>query len=418
MSALLWIGLALAQDAGTPHPEPAPVPAAPAPVPASPAPHADPAPHEPAPVAPAPEPTAPAPHGTEDPAPHGTEPDAHEPHAHEPDAHGPDAHGPDGTAPAPEPVPHGSEPAPAPVPAAPAPQPVQPQAPELGPSLPAPSSGSDSFFGFFPDPPAPEPRVVVVNQQGEPVPGLLDPILPQPPRQGLRSAIALGILAGMCALLAALFRLASRDLRSSGLLPQGLRTAEIVFRLLVALFGLGALGALVPRSLAPALPVVAIAAAVAMGWSARDVLQDLVAGVFIGVEGQLRAGHWVRGERYAGTVEAIGMRVTWLRDVYGRRIVVPNRVLLAQPLVTDENPWPRIQFTVAMPAGASTAAVRAALEEAIVVSPWVAPDPDVEVHPDGIQAGHWHVAVRLLDGRYADRFQGLLRERVEEILAS
>jgi phage tail protein X len=278
-------------------------------------------------------------------------------------------------------------------------------------------SGLFDFLGDAGEAPASDrPDVVVVNQGGQPTTSAIDRILPLGPRPGLRNAIPLGFVAILCVVLATVFRRSARDLRSSGIIPQVLRTSEVVFRLLAAAFGIAAIGALVPPALSPALPVVIVAAAIAAGWSARDVLQDLVAGVFLGVEGQLRAGHWVRGEKYSGTVEAMGLRVTWLRDVYGRRIVVPNRVLLAQPLVADDNPWPRIQFTVAMPSDASTRTVRAALEEAILVSPWVAPTPDVEVHPDGIDPGHWHIAVRLLDSQYADRFQGLLRERVEEIL--
>jgi len=296
---------------------------------------------------------------------------------------------------------------------APDPHPSQPQTPTRQP-LQTPAPAVDDFFGFFDDPGTPD--VVVVDSRGDQAISLLEPILPHPPRSGLHSALPLLFLAALFGLIATLLRRVASDLRSSGLIPQVLRTSEVLFRLLVAIFVLGAVGALTPRSLAPALPVVGIAIAVAIGWSARDILQDLIAGVFIGVEGQLRAGNWVRGDKYSGTVEAIGLRVTWLRDVYGRRIIVPNRVLLANPLVADDNPWPRIQFTVAMPCSPVSGAVRHALEEAIIVSPWVAPDPEVEVHPDGIISGHWHIAVRLLDSRYADRFQGLLRERVEEIL--
>ncbi|MCB9677577.1 MAG: mechanosensitive ion channel family protein [Alphaproteobacteria bacterium] len=409
MIALLLAGLALAQDAPDPHGSPAP-PTTEQPAPDGPddglhtvddagsestetdAAVPDPAPSDP-PETPEPDPTEPVPDANpESPEPHAApEPAAPEPHvAPEPSPH---------AAPEPQPAPG---PAPQPVPAAPAPQP-----------RPAPIT---DLFGFFPEPPAPAPRDLVLVPQSQPVANPLAPVLPEIAPRSFWFAIGRLVLAGLCGLLASLLRWASRDLRSSGVLPRVLSVVELLARLAVAVFLLGALAALVPESLAPALPIVVIAAAFAMGWSARDVLHDLVAGVFLLVEGQLRAGSWIRGERYSGTIEAIGVRVTWLRDVYGRRIIVPNRVLLAQPLVADDNPWPRIQFTVAMPTDATTDAIRSALEEAIIVSPWVAPQPDCEVHPDGIQAGHWHIAVRLLDSQYADRFQGLLRERVEEIL--
>ncbi len=251
---------------------------------------------------------------------------------------------------------------------------------------------------------------------GAPTVSTLERLVPEVRARGLRTAVLLGLLALLAGSAAAGLRQLGYALKPNGLLPVMLRTVEVVLRLLVAFWGVGAIGALVPASIAPALPIVVIAGAIAVGWSARDLARDLVAGVFIAVEGQLRAGYWVSGERYAGSVEAIGLRVTWLRDVHGRRIVVPNRVLLAQPLVTDEKPWPRIQFRVALPASAPNHALRAALEEAILLSPWVAPEPEMEIHPDALEPAIWHVAVRVLDSRYAHRFQGLLRERVEEVL--
>lgn len=266
----------------------------------------------------------------------------------------------------------------------------------------------------LPAPTAPVREPVVV----QPVSNPLADLIPRVEAHGLRMALFLGLLAMLSAMAGAGLRRLNHRLRPTGMLPAIVRTIEVMARILGAFLGLGALGAMVPTTIAPVLPIVVITAAVAVGWSARDVSRDLVAGVFIAVEGQLRAGYWVSGERYSGSVEALGLRVTWLRDVHGRRIVVPNRVLLAQPLVTDDKPWPRIQFRVALPLPQHTQAIRTAIEEAILISPWVAPEPEMEVHPDALDSTTWHVAVRVLDSRFAHRFQGLLRERVEEILAS
>lgn len=375
MSLLLTIGLAWAQDTDLP-PSPAPAPAVdPAAEVAEPTPVPDPATAtEPLPV---PEPPTPEP------------------------------------APLPPP-----EPAPLPLPLpVPAPAPVPAQVP-----VPAPAPGVDTLFGFWPPTPAlPDADardVIVVSHEGESAPSFVQQLVPPAPERGLGRAFGLTVLAGLFFGGANLIRRLAGDMRSSGLIPWFLRVLEVLVRVGVAALALAAVAAVTPASIAPALPIVIMAGAVAVGWSTREMLHDLVAGLFILVEGQFRAGHFIRGQHHAGTVEAIGLRVTWLRDVYGQRVVVPNRVLLAQPLVTDENPWPRLQFTVAMPQDASTAAVRAALEETIVLSPWVAPDPASEVHPDALIAHHWHVTVRVIDGQYAERFQGLLRERVEEILAS
>lgn len=287
----------------------------------------------------------------------------------------------------------------------------------------SPTSPSDSTPAAEPAPVA--PATVPPNGRAPGVPQA-PPLMIQSPfhdlvpgagARGIRAALGFGLAAALFGLLAAVLQQLGRRLRPSGVLPTTLRVFELVARTLVAIFGLGVVSAMVPAFLAPAIPVVILAGAVAVGWSARDVIADLIAGLFMGVEGQLRAGYWIQGERYAGTVETIGLRVTWLRDVHGRRIIVPNRVLLAQPLVADDSPWPRIQFTVSLPDG-TPSIVRSALDEAILLSPWVAPDADIEVHPDATKPGLWQVSVRLLDGKYADRFQGNLRERVEEILAA
>jgi small-conductance mechanosensitive channel len=290
-------------------------------------------------------------------------------------------------------------------PAAPTDVPLPPRT-ELDAELPpeAPTSPLDVL------PAEPRPPVTVVQ------PNPLTDVVPRVRARGMGTAIGLGMLAAVFAAGAAGLRRLNHRLRPTGILPTGVRTIEVLLRLAIVFFGLGAIGALVPASIAPVLPIVVMAGAVAVGWSARDIAQDLIAGVFIAVEGQLRAGYWVSGERYSGSVEALGLRVTWLRDVHGRRIVVPNRVLLAQPLVTDDKPWPRIQFRVRLAVDEPIRDVRKALEEAILLSPWVAPEPEMEVHPDAMDATVWHVAVRVLDSRYAHRFQGLLRERVEEIL--
>lgn len=277
-----------------------------------------------------------------------------------------------------------------------------------------------AWFDEHPESPLPLPASEEPTEDVVPAvtPSPFEELIPHVRARGVRTALFLGFSAMVFAMAGAGLRRLARRLRPTGVLPTTVRTIEVVARMLVAFLGLGAFGAMVPASIAPVLPIVVIASAVAIGWSVRDVARDLVAGVFIAVEGQLRAGYWVSGERYSGSVEALGLRVTWLRDVHGRRIVVPNRVLLAQPLVTDDKPWPRIQFRVALPLAQSTSAIRDALEEAVLISPWVAPEPEMEVHPDALDSTIWHVAVRVIDSRYAHRFQGLLRERVEEILAS
>jgi moderate conductance mechanosensitive channel len=64
--------------------------------------------------------------------------------------------------------------------------------------------------------------------------------------------------------------------------------------------------------------------AVTIAFGTQSIVKDLISGVFMLIEDQLGVGDYVDMEKASGTVEAIGLRVTQLRDADGNIWYVRN----------------------------------------------------------------------------------------------
>ncbi|MFA6636412.1 MAG: mechanosensitive ion channel domain-containing protein [Candidatus Omnitrophota bacterium] len=62
----------------------------------------------------------------------------------------------------------------------------------------------------------------------------------------------------------------------------------------------------------------------AFGFGGQYLIRDLINGLFILIEGQYRVNDVVKIGEYGGLVEDINLRITTLRDLEGRVIIVPN----------------------------------------------------------------------------------------------
>jgi len=62
----------------------------------------------------------------------------------------------------------------------------------------------------------------------------------------------------------------------------------------------------------------------AFGFGGQYLIRDLINGLFILIEGQYRINDVVKIGEYGGLVEDINLRITTLRDLEGRVIIVPN----------------------------------------------------------------------------------------------
>jgi hypothetical protein len=325
------------------------------------------------------------------------------------------------------PVPAAPVPAPVPavpVPAAPAapapavPVPVaqpRPVAPEPAPvePVPAPVPAPGPIYVPVPTPLPESPLVPPLPPRGNE----LAELLPDLPRRGLWQALGLGALAVIASVVGQASRKLSDTLLPHGLFPRLLRGLEVVCRatLLISVVGVGL--AMVPERLAPAIPWLAIALALALGWSARDVLPDLVAWTFLAAEGRIRGGIWVQGADFEGVVESVRPRTTTMVDARSQRIAVPNRLLVGAAVRTDARRHPQVELALRLP-GVDAAAARQALGEAVLLSPWLAPGVRPEIGVDPTDPDLWRVRVRLLDLRFHARFEGTFPERVREVLGA
>jgi len=88
----------------------------------------------------------------------------------------------------------------------------------------------------------------------------------------------------------------------------------------------------------PMSPFIAVAATlgIAVGFGAQDLVKDVIAGFFILVEDQFGIGDVVTIAGVSGTVEAIKLRTTVLRDLNGNAHHVPNgQIAVASNLTPD-----------------------------------------------------------------------------------
>jgi small conductance mechanosensitive channel len=97
----------------------------------------------------------------------------------------------------------------------------------------------------------------------------------------------------------------------------------------------------------------AIAAAV-IGFAARQVLANAIAGLMIAITQPLRIGDLVTFEEQTGTVEDISLTYTWLRMGSGARLIIPNERLSAGILRNDSigSPTVALEVTIWLAPGA------------------------------------------------------------------
>lgn len=104
----------------------------------------------------------------------------------------------------------------------------------------------------------------------------------------------------------------------------------VVIGLMAALAQFGTLN----RVAASVLASGALAAAV-IGFAARQVLANSVAGVMLAITQPLRIGDQIEFEGESGTVEDMRLNYTYLRSGAGTRVVIPNERLAAGVLHND-----------------------------------------------------------------------------------
>jgi small conductance mechanosensitive channel len=106
-----------------------------------------------------------------------------------------------------------------------------------------------------------------------------------------------------------------------------LRTIETILcsllRYILILIGMLTILSTLGISLGPVLATAGLTG-LAVGFGAQKLVRDVISGFFILLEDQFSVGEYVSFDSTSGTVEAMGMRVTHLRDEEGRLVIIAN----------------------------------------------------------------------------------------------
>lgn len=211
---------------------------------------------------------------------------------------------------------------------------------------------------------------------------------------------------------------AREPLPERGVIPRMLSAAHLLLRLAIAVMVFLLISRFVPSWLRPALFLSFAAVAVAIGFGVVWLLlPDVVGAVVLLTERRLKRGQWVVGEGFAGTVEELGLRVTVLRATDGSLLSVPNRRVVKSPVRTSDRLWHEIDVELRSPEGAEASQVRSAIQEAVLCSPYVPPNPGLVLSRNPLDPMRWRMKVRLIDVRFSEAFEGEILERIEESLA-
>jgi small conductance mechanosensitive channel len=158
---------------------------------------------------------------------------------------------------------------------------------------------------------------------------------------------------------------------------------------------------------------------VALGFGAQSVVKDFLSGIFLILEDQYGVGDVVDVGAATGTVEAVGMRVTRLRDVNGTVWYVRNGELLAVGNMSQN--WARTVLDVPVAFSEDLTRVRNILRE-VAHQVWEDPDyrPEILEEPEVWGVERWDpdgVVVRVVV-KTAPQQQWLvareLRERIKD----
>ncbi len=161
---------------------------------------------------------------------------------------------------------------------------------------------------------------------------------------------------------------AAAEGRGLAVSPVAATRLRFVRRLAVAVIVLiGLMGALAQfgtlNSLATSLLASGALAAAVVGFAARQVLANSVAGIMLAITQPLRIGDHVEFEGERGRVEDVRLNYTYLRDDSGVRVVIPNERLASGVLHNDTivSPLGEVSVSVWLPMAADTDRAAAAL---------------------------------------------------------
>lgn len=118
----------------------------------------------------------------------------------------------------------------------------------------------------------------------------------------------------------------------------------------------------------------------AVGLALGGVVQNFVAGAIIIAVNPFRSGDWIIGGGFEGRVVEIGMTNTHIKTVDRKVAIVPNLLLVTNPVVNcTREPVRRIDFTMDIAFVQDVAQARDVIVAALKEDPRVLDDPPIQV---------------------------------------
>ena len=156
---------------------------------------------------------------------------------------------------------------------------------------------------------------------------------------------------------------------------------------------------------------------VALGFGAQSVVKDFLSGIFLILEDQYGVGDTVDVGAASGTVEAVGLRVTRLRDVNGTVWYVRNGELLAVGNMSQN--WARTVLDIPVAFSEDLTRVREILRE-VAHAVWEDPEyrPEILEEPEVWGVERWDpdgVVVRVVVKTAPQQQWSVARELRERI---
>jgi small conductance mechanosensitive channel len=119
---------------------------------------------------------------------------------------------------------------------------------------------------------------------------------------------------------------------------------------------------------------------VAVGFAFQDIFKNFLAGILLLINQPFQVDDQIIVSDYEGTVEAIDIRSTKIRNYQGEQIVIPNSVVFTNPIeVLTENSQRRTDLAIGLDYNTPLAPAREILQDATQRVDGVLADPAVEV---------------------------------------
>jgi small conductance mechanosensitive channel len=126
----------------------------------------------------------------------------------------------------------------------------------------------------------------------------------------------------------------------------------------------------------------------AVGFAFRDITENFIASVLLGVRRPFQIGDYVTIAGQSGVVKSLNTRATVLVTLEGRHVRIPNATIFKEIMVNaTASPNFRTSFDVVIPYEASTAAAIDAINRALKETPGILSDPLPRTLVEALEAG-------------------------------